>query len=164
MLLVEHPSTDFRERLKFPRLARQEWISLEVGDDLADKFTNASDFRVRSERSGLIQPQPSVPRRRYRTSARSWFWLTEKLGRISQPNAWWLLRLKVTQKQPSPSTYPVRYQRISTIPSSETPAFCGAHRFGDCHRAPPQENSLESLQGCLRSFPRYYPRPAVHRR
>src|SRR5438477_12204289 len=37
------------------------------------------------------------------------FWLTEKLGRISQPNRWRDERLKDTQKHPSPSAYPERY-------------------------------------------------------
>src|ERR1043165_8410258 len=69
----------------------------------------ASNLMVLSDLSGRSDPHPRVRWNSSSTSARSPFWLTEKLGRISQPNLWRLLRLKLTQKHPSPSAYPDRY-------------------------------------------------------
>src|ERR1700738_1744333 len=48
------------------------------------------------------------------TSARSAFWLTEKLGRTSHPIRSFLRGEKETGKQPSPSTYPDMYEEMST--------------------------------------------------
>src|SRR2546427_11755463 len=62
-----------------------------------------SYLSVLSEWSGRIVPHPNVSRNNPRISARSRFWLTEKLGRTSQPKACRALRLNVTQKHPSPS-------------------------------------------------------------
>ena len=75
-----------------------------------------SNFRVLSDRSGRMLPHQNRSRNICSTSARSPFWLTEKLGRISHPNLCRALRLNDTQKHPSPSAYPVRYNPISTLP------------------------------------------------
>src|ERR1700704_4455525 len=51
------------------------------------------------------------------TSARSAFWLTEKLGRTSHPIRSFLRGEKETVKQPSPSTYPDIYEEMSISPA-----------------------------------------------
>src|SRR3989338_7734257 len=80
-----------------------------------------SYFRVLSDQSGRILPHPKRCLNNSNTSARSPFWLIEKLGRISHPNLCRALLLKDTQKHPSPSAYPVRYAPTSTLPPRKRP-------------------------------------------
>src|ERR1051325_75348 len=63
-----------------------------------------SNLRVLSDRSGRIDPQSPAFISTRRSSARSAFGLTEKLGRTSHPNRCLRLGWNETQKQPSPST------------------------------------------------------------
>jgi hypothetical protein len=53
-------------------------------------------------------PHPKYCRISTSTSLRSAFWLTEKLGRTSQPISKVLRGEKETVKQPSPSTNPAK--------------------------------------------------------
>src|SRR3989344_3315740 len=74
-----------------------------------------SYLRVLSDLSGRMEPHPKCSFILTSACARSAFWLTEKLGRRSQPNLWRLLLLNVMQKQPSPSTNPDKYDSQLTI-------------------------------------------------
>src|SRR4030095_14288643 len=83
-----------------------------------------------------VRPDASaseVPLEKYRwmsssTSARSPFWLTDRLGLTSHP-ANKVGRGEIeTVKHPSPSTYPEMYDPRSTWPCQE-PASCPSHRF-----------------------------------
>src|SRR2546428_12036911 len=72
-----------------------------------------SNLMVLSDRSGRMNPHPHRSRMMWRSSARSAFWLTEKLGLTSQPNRCRRLGWNDTQKQPSPSTNPEMYDARS---------------------------------------------------
>src|SRR5438874_2572607 len=87
-----------------------------------------SHFSVRSLRSGLRVPHPKCCCNANRTSERSPFWLTDRLGLTSQPTNSVGRGENETVKHPSPSTYPERYDGRSTMPRRE-PAYCPSLRF-----------------------------------
>ena len=84
-----------------------------------------SNLRVLSDRSGRMKPHCHSSWIRERRSARSAFWLTEKLGRTSQPNRCRRLGWNETQKHPSPSTNPDMYAE-RFIGKGSGPACYGA--------------------------------------
>src|SRR5437016_2212082 len=63
------------------------------------------------------------------TSSRSPFWLTERLGRTSQPTRRVGRGEIETVKHPSPSTYPEMYDGRCVEQSHRGPAYCSVHRF-----------------------------------
>lgn len=121
-----------------------------------------SYLSVLSERSGRIVPQPKYCLNISKTWDRSLFWLTEKLGRISQPKRCRQLLLIETQKQPSPSAYPLRYDSISIGKcTSRSPAYDSKHRLAlrpiyylSVYRISRYGVTLRFRSG---DFPRYYP-------
>src|SRR3990170_1528573 len=123
-----------------------------------------SNLSVLSDRSGRIVPHPKDWWNNSRICARSRFWLTEKLGRMSQPRACRLLRLNVMQKHPSPSAYPERYdpRSMQTDPPGQDTGvlwrlWIWPSRPGDATSGFPSR-SRYGANGFRRSFPRYYPR------
>src|SRR5258707_15391329 len=93
-----------------------------------------SHLIVRSLRSGRSRPQPKYCCISNRTSERSPFWLTDRLGRTSQPTTSVGLGEIETVKHPSPSTYPEMYEGRSTVFNGE-PASCPSRRFAVTHEA-----------------------------
>src|SRR6266516_788969 len=85
------------------------------GMTLASKLARSrtSYLSVLSLRSGRSPPHPKYSRMAARTSARSAFWLTEKLGLTSHPVRNFMRGENETVKQPSPSTYPDMYEEMS---------------------------------------------------
>src|SRR4029450_10888063 len=82
------------------------------------------------------------------TSARSPFWLTEKLGRTSHPTLSVARGAMETVKHPSPSTYPEMYaERNSRL--LQGPASDRTHRF-----SPPRRTTEHDLTS-KRTISRY---------
>ena len=71
-----------------------------------------SYLRVESFLSLLINPHPNFSCMRNNTSARSWFWATQKLGFVSHPTRNLSRLEKDTEKHPSPSAKPEIYSFI----------------------------------------------------
>jgi hypothetical protein len=82
-----------------------------------------SHFKVLSLRSGRMLPHPKCSCSTCRTSARSPFWLTEKLGLTSHPTSSVARGAIETVKHPSPSAYPEMYaernSRLRQGPASD---------------------------------------------
>src|SRR5689334_9118366 len=92
-----------------------------------------SHLRVRSLRSGRMLPHPKYDSIARSTSARSPFWLTERLGLTSQPTSSFARGEMETVKHPSPSTYPEMYaERNSRL--CQGPASDRIHRLSRHYR------------------------------
>jgi hypothetical protein len=92
-----------------------------------------SHLTVRSLRSGRMLPHPKKACTAWSTSARSPFWLTEKLGLTSQPTSSVARGAMEMVKQPSPSTYPEMYAERNSRLCVE-PASDRTHRFSPAGR------------------------------
>jgi hypothetical protein len=100
-----HPKTDDGETLEVKLFCGQQRITDEVRDDPLDDLVELArlPFSVLSLRSGRMLPHPKWSCNAWSTSARSRFWLTEKLGLTSQPTASVARGAIEMEKQPSPS-------------------------------------------------------------
>jgi hypothetical protein len=74
-----------------------------------------SHFTVRSLRSGRRRPHPKYRWMSSSTSARSPFWLTDRLGLTPHPTDSVGRGEMETVKHPSPSTYPEMYDPRSNV-------------------------------------------------
>jgi hypothetical protein len=132
-----------------------------------------SHFSVLSLRSGRRLPQPKYSLRHRSTSARSPFWLTDRLGLTSHPTDSVGLGEVETVKHPSPSTYPERYEGTS-ISCCREPAYCPSDRFATRRQYVDVVTALKphpegiSRYGAIpplaaEGFPRHYPPTGPHK-
>ena len=130
VLASSHAFADVCEPLEVTLLSGEHRILIEVGDHgRADRIETACLTSPCSHCGpagcSRIRNCHSMSNS---TSARSPFWLTDRLGLTSHPadsvgRAEW-----ETVKHPSPSTYPEMYDPRSAWPCQE-PASCPSHRF-----------------------------------
>src|SRR5918999_5180139 len=125
-------------------------------------------FSVLSLRSGRMLPHPKYACNARSTSARSPFWLTERLGLTSHPASSFARGEIETVKQPSPSTYPEMYAERNSRLLNRGPASDRTRRLSPPKRTTELRSHVQkddqSLRGQSRNcddFPRDYPLAAT---
>jgi hypothetical protein len=122
MAAGRHDPADGCDRSKSARLADRSGYCWKCGITRPRRSSSrrVSHFSVLSLRSGRMLPHPNSLAMRRRTSARSPFWLTDRLGLTSQPVAS-LARGEIeTVKQPSSVNVPgdVCRKELATVPGA----------------------------------------------
>ena len=101
------------------------------------------------------------------TSARSAFWLTEKLDLTSHPIRSFLRGENETVKQPSPSTYPEIYEEMSTQSCRRVGCIDTLMSYITVFSIATLGTLPQSIRGQFltrNDFPRYHPRATARRR